>query len=156
MKLLLYTSIYLYILYHDSHLRCLPLLRNYHDSIRRSPKVSKLPMARLRSLYHDSHLLCLPLLRNYHDPIRRSPIMQACWLSCAHYIVSIAHSIISSHVNHASMLTRLHSLYYTFRTFVILSDICFRQYNALHSHRYASLCKIFLEIRYLKLFIMKK
>ena len=26
--------------------------------------------------------------RNYHDPIRRSPIMQACWLPCAHYIMS--------------------------------------------------------------------
>ena len=26
--------------------------------------------------------------RNYHDPIRRSPIMQACWLTCAHYIMS--------------------------------------------------------------------
>ena len=24
--------------------------------------------------------------RNCHDPIRRSPIMQACWLTCAHYI----------------------------------------------------------------------
>ena len=25
--------------------------------------------------------------RNCHDPIRRSPIMQACWLTCAHYIM---------------------------------------------------------------------
>ena len=41
----------------------------------------------LRSLYHDSHLRCLTLLRNYHDQLRRSPIMQACWLSCAHYII---------------------------------------------------------------------
>ncbi len=38
-------------------------------------------------LYHDSHLRYLTLLRNYHDQIRRSPIMQACWLSCAHYII---------------------------------------------------------------------
>ena len=42
------------------------------------------------SLYHDSHLRCLTLLRNYHDQLRRSPIMQACWLSCAHYIISYA------------------------------------------------------------------
>ena len=27
--------------------------------------------------------------RNYHDPIRRSPIMQACWLTYAHYIICI-------------------------------------------------------------------
>ena len=33
-----------------------------------------------------------------------------------HYIVSKAHSIISPLVNHASMLTRLHSLYHEFVT----------------------------------------
>ena len=53
------------------------LLRSYHDQLRRSPRVSKLPLALLRSLFRDF----------ITQSLRRSPIMQACWLSCAHYIM---------------------------------------------------------------------
>ena len=35
------------------------------------------------------------------------------WFVCTHYIVSKAHLVISSFVNHASMLPHLHSLYHT-------------------------------------------
>ena len=41
----------------------------------------------LGSLYHDARLRRFPLLRSCHDQIRRSPIMQAYWLTYAHYIV---------------------------------------------------------------------
>ena len=63
-----------------------PLLYREPSSLNAFTK-SHLQASDFVSLYHDSHLRCLPLLRDYHDPIRCSPIMQACWLSCAHYTV---------------------------------------------------------------------
>jgi hypothetical protein len=79
-----------------AHLRSLYHVRSAHvppaDAQQLSAVPQKLPMRNdiicLRSLYHDSRFQRLTLLRNYHDPIRRSPIMQACWLTCAHYILN--------------------------------------------------------------------